>query len=134
MDQGLVAQDRGREHDRPSRYDGGDYGRPDRSDRSYGDRGRSYDGSGYGASTYGGGLLLFDRPGYGGRSFPVDRDIDNLGDMGFNDRAWSVRVRGGAWRLCADSDYRHCQVIDRDVDDLGQIGLGRNVSSVQRIR
>ena len=138
VDQGLVAQDRRNDRGDDRRgYDGQGYDRPGYDRQGYDRPGYDrpgYDGRDDGGRNGYGGLMLFDRPGYGGRSFSVDRDIDNLDDTGFNDRAWSVRVRGGAWRLCADSDYRRCRTVDRDVDDLARLGLGHSISSVQRIR
>src|SRR5690349_4852218 len=49
-------------------------------------------------------IILFQEDNYRGNQLPVDRDVANLTDFRFNDRVSSVRVLGGAWRLCAD-DY-----------------------------
>ncbi len=93
-------------------------------------------GGGWGGS--GGGsrdeAILFERPGYRGRSVTVTGETSNLRDHGFNDRAMSIRVRG-SWQLCSDVNYRgQCVSIRGDQDDLGRLGLPRNLSSLRKER
>ncbi len=48
-------------------------------------------------------IRLFEYGNFGGRSIWVDRDTGNFDRLGFNDRAESVIVEGGTWRLCSDA-------------------------------
>lgn len=48
-------------------------------------------------------IRLFEYENFGGRSVWLDRDSQNFDRIGFNDRAESVIVEGGAWRLCSDA-------------------------------
>ena len=76
-------------------------------------------------------ITLYEGPGYSGRSITLYADESNLNGSGFNDRAMSVRVRGGVWKLCEDRDYRsRCEIIDRDTPDLGVYQFNRKVSSI----
>jgi hypothetical protein len=49
-------------------------------------------------------IRLFEYANFGGRSIWLDRDNANFDRLGFNDRAESVIVEGGAWRLCSDAN------------------------------
>lgn len=51
-------------------------------------------------------LRLFDYPGFDGRTVVLDRANSNFDRMGFNDRAESMIVEGGEWRVCTDANYR----------------------------
>lgn len=78
-------------------------------------------------------IILFDQPGFRGKSRTLTDDAGNLSDVGFNDHAASIRVRG-RWRVCADSDNRgRCEDIVRDMPDLKAIGFDRQISSVSYI-
>jgi hypothetical protein len=48
-------------------------------------------------------IRFFEYPNYAGRSIWLDRDAPNFDSLGFNDRAESVIVEGGVWRLCSDA-------------------------------
>lgn len=51
-------------------------------------------------------LVLFGRPEFRGRSLVIDRPVvRNLAELGFNDRASSMRVERGYWLLCSDADF-----------------------------
>lgn len=76
--------------------------------------------------------VLYDQPGFRGRSITVSDSASNLRDLGFNDRAMSIRARG-RWRLCSDANYRgSCTTIRGDVEDLSRLGLDRNLSSLRK--
>lgn len=78
-----------------------------------------YDYGGYGAQT----ATLYELPGFQGRSIVVNGSTNNLDDLGFNDRARSVRVTG-TWKLCEDAGYRgHCETITGSVADLRSRGI-----------
>jgi hypothetical protein len=48
-------------------------------------------------------IELFDGPDFRGRSVTLEDTAYNLERLGFNDRAESVIVHGGRWRLCSDA-------------------------------
>lgn len=78
-------------------------------------------------------IILFDRPGFQGKSRSWNDDVDDLSSKGFNDHAASVRVRG-RWRVCSDSNSRgRCQDVTRDIPDLKMIGMDKAISSVRYI-
>ena len=95
-------------------------------------------GSGWGGSGSGSGprdeAILYEQPGFRGRSVSVTGEASNLRDHGFNDKAMSIRIRG-TWQLCSDADYRgQCVSIQGDQDDLGRLGISRNLSSLRKER
>lgn len=79
------------------------------------------------------GLTLYSERGFRGQAFDVRGDERNLTDRGWNDRARSLRVNGGRWRVCVHVDYVNCQVIYGDIDDLAKLRLSDTISSVSRI-
>jgi hypothetical protein len=82
----------------------------------------------------GGQIALYPNPDFRGRPFNTAREYSNL-PRPYNDGAMSLEVRGGAWEVCVDSDFRgRCQVVTRDVRDLRAIGLGGVISSVRPVR
>jgi hypothetical protein len=76
-----------------------------------------------------GSVVLYSDEVVRGQSMTITGAVPSLG--GFNDRARSIRITGGAWELCEDSDYRKCRVVDRDWSNLASIDLSRRVSSVR---
>jgi beta/gamma crystallin len=59
----------------------------------------------------GGRVELFEANGFGGRPYMVNGTIQNLSDVGFNDRAQSMIVHDGSWEACEHADFRGaCQV------------------------
>jgi hypothetical protein len=84
--------------------------------------GYGYD-NGYGNTGYGQTATLYELPGFQGRSIVVNGSTNNLDDMGFNDRARSVRFNG-TWKLCEDAGYRgHCEILSGSVADLRSRGI-----------
>lgn len=91
-----------------------------RGERGWGGRGPEPDGR----------IVLFTQPGFQGRSYRVDSASPFL--SGFQDRAESVQVFGGAWQLCDDANYRgRCVIVSTSMSDLGRLGLRNRVSSVR---
>jgi hypothetical protein len=80
-------------------------------------------------------LLLYEHDNYGGRSFPVTRDLVNLTPIGFNDVASSLVIQRGRWQLCSDAGYRgKCVVLSPGrYPSLGAMGLNDQLSSVRRV-
>ena len=81
-----------------------------------------------------GAITLYSGPQFQGPAFTLNREITNLPRQ-YNDQAMSLRVQGGAWQICADSDFEgRCQVVDRDVPNLNDLGLGEAISSIRQVR
>jgi hypothetical protein len=77
-------------------------------------------------------LELFAGTSYSGQRYVINGPVTNLRSSGFNDRALSVRLRGGgSWELCLNADFDDCRVVSDDVPDLNRIGLTRAISSVR---
>jgi len=66
---------------------------------------RPGNGGGGGGGFGGGSITLYDSPGISGRSFTVNRTLNNFDGTGFNDRAASAVVSSGTWQLCSDADF-----------------------------
>lgn len=78
--------------------------------------------------------VLYEGTGFRGRSVRVEGSSSNLKYLGFNDKAWSVRLRG-RWLLCSDANYRgECVTVTGDVADLSRLGLEGALSSIRRER
>lgn len=79
-------------------------------------------------------LELFTGPGLTGTSKRVGRDIRDLVEIGFNDRAQSARIEGGTWELCGNANYGGtCRLYGPGGHaDLGH-GLRANVSSARLV-
>jgi hypothetical protein len=69
-----------------------------------------------------GGIVLYDDPYFRGNSLPMNGPSENLRFQRFHDRAESVRVLSGRWELCAEPNFRRCQIVDRDIQNLSSIG------------
>lgn len=65
-------------------------------------------------------ITLYKDSNFGGRAFPVDQDISNLKDYGFNDEASSCRIESGTWMLYKDSNFQ---------GDISILGKGDYASS-----
>jgi hypothetical protein len=51
-------------------------------------------------------IVLFEGENHSGRTVELDGRVDNFERIGFNDRARSVIVERGTWRLCSDAEGR----------------------------
>jgi hypothetical protein len=79
--------------------------------------------------------MLYSGPNFSGRELAVDRDrVRNLEDIGFNDRARSLRVERGYWMFCSDREFEgECRTFGPgDYPSLPQALSGR-ISSGRRI-
>lgn len=56
-------------------------------------------------SAMAGELVLYEYPGFVGRSLTMRAAAANFGDVGFNDRAESLVVISGNWQVCTDANY-----------------------------
>lgn len=78
-----------------------------------------------------GGIVLYDDPYFRGNALPMNGPSENLRFQRFHDRAESVRVLSGRWELCAEPNFRRCQIVDRDIQNLSSLGLNKKLSSVR---
>lgn len=50
---------------------------------------------------------LFEDPNFGGRELLIeDQVVANFEDLGFNDRAASLKIVGGYWQFCTDANFQ----------------------------
>lgn len=57
-------------------------------------------------------LQLFEGRQYRGRTLTLDYAVNDMGRMGFDDRASSAIVAGGAWEICTEYNFRgRCQTL-----------------------
>lgn len=105
--------------------------RHDDDDDAYGGGG-GYDEHprrGYGRIT-----LYVDSNFRGGRR-TFDRDIPDLHEYSFADRASSAYVQGGVWQVCTRPYYRgRCVTIDENVYNFQNIGINDRTESLRRVR
>lgn len=81
-------------------------------------------------------ITFYERDGFGGRSFSTERRINNFERFGFNDRANSVRVRGGRWEVCTGARFEgRCAVLRRgDYPSMREAGLEDRISSARPLQ
>lgn len=78
------------------------------------------------------GLELFSRRGFSGDRRHVVDAIRDLGRIGFNDQAMSLRpAPSETWQVCAEIDYRGCLLVNSDWPDLNGLGMMRRISSAR---
>lgn len=77
-------------------------------------------------------IRFFERPDFEGRSFATAAAVDDLRRHGFNDRAASLIVEGGAREVCEDIGFRGRCVLLRAGRYASLVGLGleHRISSV----
>lgn len=77
-------------------------------------------------------LELFAGKDYTGQRKVITGPVANFRSIDFNDRASSVRVRGGGvWEICVNANFDDCRAVNDDVSDLDALGVGRLVSSAR---
>jgi hypothetical protein len=81
------------------------------------------------------GITLYDGPNFQGNSLALNESANNLVPRGFNDMASSIRISSGAWKVCADVNYRgNCQTLNPGTySNLSSFGLQDTISSVQLV-
>lgn len=79
--------------------------------------------------------VLFERPGFRGRAFPISGEVvNNLASTGFNDRASSLRVERGYWIFCSDANFAgDCRTFGPGEYPELPDELNRSISSGRRI-
>lgn len=78
-------------------------------------------------------ITLYENEAFNGRTYRADRDVPNLTDRGFNDRASSVVVQHERWQICDNAGYAgQCVVLTPGrYASLGAMGLNDRVSSAR---
>jgi uncharacterized protein YcfJ len=81
-------------------------------------------------------LTFYSGEGMRGRTFVVDREIDNFDHYGFNDRAASVIVQRGRWEVCEDAYFAgRCVILSAgQYPSLAALNMQYTISSARRIR
>ncbi len=80
-------------------------------------------------------IVLYENDDFNGRTYRSGNSVSNLGDSGFNDRASSIRIRGGRWQLCADAYFRgNCVTLGQgEYPSLRAMGMNDRVSSAREL-
>ena len=80
-------------------------------------------------------IVLYENDNFNGQRYSANHSINDLGSVGFNDRASSVTIRGGSWQLCSDAYFRgQCVTLGQgEYPSLGAMGLNDRVSSLREI-
>jgi uncharacterized protein YcfJ len=78
-------------------------------------------------------VTFYEDNNFHGRSFTVDRVVENFAPLGFNDRARSAIVTNGSWEACEDAGFRGRCVILRpgNYDSLARMDMSKRISSVR---
>ncbi len=80
-------------------------------------------------------VTFYEHDNYQGRTFSTEREVQNLMDYGFNDRASSVVVTGRSWEVCDNSNFGgRCVVLSPgNYPSLQSVGLNDRVTSVRAV-
>ena len=71
---------------------------------------------------------------FSGSRVAVKRDMKNLGEVDFNDRAGSIIIYNGDWQFCIDADYGG-MCVTNGPGRYGRLGYMNNViTSMRRVR
>jgi hypothetical protein len=78
-------------------------------------------------------VTFFEHDDYHGHRFTANGPVHNFADIGFNDAASSVLVRGGTWEVCTDAGFNgRCVALQPgDYPSLNELGLNDRISSVR---
>jgi uncharacterized protein YcfJ len=78
-------------------------------------------------------IVLYENPGFAGRSFTAEQPIHNFKQYGFNDRASSAEVIGQSWEVCEESQFSgRCAVLQPGrYPSFSAMGLNDRASSVR---
>ena len=78
-------------------------------------------------------ITFYEREGFRGQHFTTQKQVNNFGRQGFNDRASSVVVLGERWEVCENARFKgRCAVLRPGrYPSLASLGLNDRVSSVR---
>jgi hypothetical protein len=92
----------------------------------------NYGGGGH-PGGWGAGLVLFPDANQRGDAIEINRDVPDLVDYRFNDKASSFYVSRGTWLVCEHANYRgRCEVLTVGAGNLKPIRMNDNISSIRR--
>ncbi len=80
-------------------------------------------------------VILYEQSGFGGRRVIVTNEfVPNFSNLGFNDRASSLRVERGYWMFCSDAGFQGtCRTFGPGDHPTLPGGLNNRISSGRRI-
>ncbi|WP_279758929.1 beta/gamma crystallin-related protein, partial [Mitsuaria sp. GD03876] len=80
-------------------------------------------------------ITFYEHEHFRGRSAGADSQVNFLKEIGFDDRASSIEVRGERWEVCADPGYSgRCRVLQPgSYPSLQSMGLDDRISSARRV-
>ena len=80
-------------------------------------------------------ITFYERDGFRGRSFTADQSVQNFANIGFNDRASSLRIEGGYWIFCSDANFNgECLTFGPGDYPTLSWGLNNRISSGRRVQ
>jgi len=80
-------------------------------------------------------VTFYEREDFRGRSFAVDKQVNNLRRAGFDDQASSLVVQRGTWEVCEDVRFegRCAELRPGRYDSLRSAGLDGRISSIRPV-
>ncbi|WP_416762914.1 beta/gamma crystallin-related protein [Roseateles sp. So40a] len=80
-------------------------------------------------------ITFYENENFRGRTAGAGAQVNFLGEIGFDDRASSIEVRGERWEVCEDPGYTgRCRVLQPgSYPSLRSMGLDNRISSARRI-
>jgi hypothetical protein len=79
-------------------------------------------------------LILYEHVEFRGVSRTFDREVPDLRELSWNDKASSFDIRSGIWELCRDIHFRDCRTFRSDERDLSRLrGWNDVISSLRRV-
>nr|WP_295778520.1 beta/gamma crystallin-related protein [Rhodoferax sp.] len=80
-------------------------------------------------------VIFYEDEGFQGRTFSVDKQVEDFSRTGFNDRASSVVVLGQRWEVCVNSRFNgQCMVLNPGrYPSLAAMGMNDRISSVRAL-
>jgi hypothetical protein len=78
-------------------------------------------------------LVLYSEDGRRGQSVGLNETQRDFNRLRFNDRARSIEVRQGVWKLCEHTNLGgRCEYVDSSTRSLADLGLTGQISSAER--
>ena len=80
-------------------------------------------------------VTFYEGEAFSGRAYTVDREVQNMGRTGFNDRATSAVVERGNWEVCEDARFEGRCVVLRpgSYERLTNLGMSNRISSARLV-
>lgn len=79
-------------------------------------------------------LIVYSDANHSGQSLGLNASVHSLGELDFNDRVSSVKIRRGDWQFCTDNNYAgRCIILDADEILMSRFRLNNGISSIRRV-